>query len=71
MNADRFIGQILDHCEDVMSAPEGYIARPEIMEGIRSLPFKDYIIFYTIQADTVRIERILHGSRDYRADDFE
>jgi toxin ParE1/3/4 len=34
---------------------------------LRSLPFRRYVIFYTLGADSVRIERVLHGARDVAA----
>lgn len=71
VNADKFIEKILDRCDDILSAPEGYLARSEIMDGLRSVAFKDYMIFYTFEVEVVRIERILHGSRDYLKGEFE
>lgn len=77
-NADNFVNALLDYCLDIKHAPEGYTARPELGANIRSLPFKAYMIFYTpsdtqfyTPSDThIRIERILHGSRDYLSGKF-
>ena len=69
-NADDFINALLDYCLDIKHAPEGYTARPELGANIRSLPFKAYMIFYTPSDTHIRIERILHGSRDYLSGKF-
>ncbi|WP_245469990.1 type II toxin-antitoxin system RelE/ParE family toxin [Mesorhizobium sp. M2C.T.Ca.TU.002.02.1.1] len=34
------------------------------LRGLRSVAFQKYVIFYTVEGDDVRVERILHGSRD-------
>ncbi len=38
--------------------------RKEIREELRSLAKDDYVIFYRVLNDHVRIVRVLHGSRD-------
>ena len=38
--------------------------RNEIKKGLRSIPKENHILFYRIIKNTVRIVRILHGSRD-------
>jgi toxin ParE1/3/4 len=38
--------------------------RPELGQAIRSVLFGRYVIFYTAHPDEIRIERLLHGSRD-------
>ena len=44
--------------------------RPDIREGIRVFPHGNYLIFYTVHDDLVRIERFMHGARDIGVDDF-
>jgi toxin ParE1/3/4 len=70
MNATDFIMQLLDRCDDIINAPEGYRARPDIKEGLRSVAYKSYLIFYTFDEIVIRIERVLRGSQDYVAFDF-
>lgn len=36
-------------------------------KGYRYLVVKDYLVFYTVQGDTVRIHRILYGRSDYQS----
>ncbi|MBL8548923.1 MAG: type II toxin-antitoxin system RelE/ParE family toxin [Hyphomonadaceae bacterium] len=39
--------------------------RSELRQGLRSVPFKSYVIFFAYPADgTFEVSRILHGSRD-------
>jgi len=40
------------------------VRREELGEGLRAMPFERYMIYYTQLDETVRIERVLHGSRD-------
>lgn len=70
VNAAQFVDKLIDRCLSVSDAPEGYITRPELGENIRSVAFQNYMIFYTTGGDRVRIERILHGSRDYLSGGF-
>lgn len=42
--------------------------RPELGEGVRSIPHGSYLIFYRVLAPNLRIERILHGARDIGTD---
>lgn len=69
--ATDFILEILDRCDSIVDAPKGYIRRDELAENIRSVAFRAYLIFYSVLDDDVRIERIIHASRDYLSDDFE
>lgn len=62
--AESFVGEIEQRCAGLQSFPGMGRARPEIMPGLRSLPHGHYVIFYTAGAQSVRIERILHGARD-------
>ena len=46
-------------------------ARPDLGDGIRLMPHGNYLIFYSVHDDAVRIERVMHGARDITADDFK
>ncbi len=45
--------------------------RSELREGLRSFSVYRYIVFYRPLADGVKVIRILHGSRDLDAVDFD
>nr|WP_245463178.1 MULTISPECIES: type II toxin-antitoxin system RelE/ParE family toxin [unclassified Mesorhizobium] len=47
-----------------LGAPRGGAPRSELWPALRSVAFQRYVIFYTVEDDDVRVERILHGSRD-------
>lgn len=64
--AHRLIAGLRSRCEKLADAPRSGTFRPELWIGLRSIPFRRYVVFYTVQDDDVRIERILHGSRDIR-----
>jgi len=65
--AYRFIGELRIRCNRLAEMPRAGVPRPELWIGLRSVPFRRYIVFYTVTDDDVRIERILHGSRDIQA----
>jgi len=61
----RFISELRLRLAKISDAPRGGARRPELWEGLRSIPFHRYVIFYSVtSSDDVRIERVLHGSRD-------
>lgn len=62
--ADRFEEELLQHAHKIARAPFAYVARLDLSPGLRSCAHGAYVIFFTINADSVRIERILHGARD-------
>jgi toxin ParE1/3/4 len=35
--------------------------------GVRRRPYRDYLIFYRVVADTVEVLHVLHGAQDYEA----
>lgn len=69
-NASAFVNELIDRSLEIALAPEGYIERPELGFGVRSVAFHKYMIFYTAEKTFIRIERILHGSRDYTNSNF-
>jgi toxin ParE1/3/4 len=62
--AISFIQEIKERCFNVSEMPESAPLREKLGEGIRMVPFGRYLIFYTIDREGVRIERILHGARN-------
>ncbi len=51
--------------------PEMGRARPELADGLRSIPTRTpYIVFYITDADRLLVVRILHHARDIDADYF-
>ncbi len=49
---------------DIANQPLLYRLRPELGVDARLAPVGQYVILFRIRKDTVRIERVVHGSRD-------
>lgn len=62
--AHQFEDELLERAQKISLTPFGYVERPEIREGLRSCAHGAYVIFFTVDEQGVRIERILHGARD-------
>ena len=62
--ARRLIAALRVRCDTILDAPRGGAPRFELWPGLRSVAFQRYVVFYTVESDDVRVERILHGSRD-------
>jgi toxin ParE1/3/4 len=65
--AVAFINALRLRCEKISVAPKSGVARPELGENVRSIPFGNYLIFYQLEDHAIRIERVLHGARDIGA----
>jgi toxin ParE1/3/4 len=68
--AASFVAELLAHCQRLADHPEAYPARPELGEGLRSCVHQRYVIFFSVTPERLRIERILHGSRDITDESF-
>jgi len=62
--AEAVINEILETAETLAVRPTRLRLRNELSSGLRGLSAGNYMIFYHIDGDVVRIVRILHGSRD-------
>lgn len=62
-----YIKEIEARCLRLGTAPRSGVMREDLVQDMRSVPFGAYLIFYSIQAGEVRIERILHGARNLKA----
>ena len=62
-----FIRQIREQCAKITAMPLASPLRHEFGEGIRMAAFGHYLIFYTVDAESIRIERVLHGARNIPA----
>ena len=65
--AVTFVREIRDRCNAIAGAPEAAPLREDIAPGIRMQVHGKYLVFYRIQTDAIRIERILHGAQDIEA----
>ncbi len=62
-----FVDELQASCERLLEYPQSGTPRSEIREGLRSKPHGSYVIFYDVEPQVVRIQRILHGARDIGA----
>lgn len=62
--AFSFIVELRARCEKIEAMPLAAPLRPELGEGFRMVVFGNYLIFYRVLSEAIRIERILHGSRN-------
>ncbi|MDO8296126.1 MAG: type II toxin-antitoxin system RelE/ParE family toxin [Caulobacter sp.] len=69
--AIRFIAEIRATCEKLADAPFGHELQPQLQAGIRRAVHGRYLIFYSVNPDLIRVERILHGARDLKEDLFD
>ena len=62
-----FIRELRSQCQRISKTPQGYRLRDDLGVGIRSCAYGNYVIFFVIETDALRIVRILHGARDIPA----
>lgn len=66
-NARRFVGKLMEQCQRIGHAPLGYTSREDLAVDLRMASMGNYVIFFRVVDGTVRIERVLHGARDFPA----
>lgn len=66
-NADRFLDLIQEKCELIADFPSLGESCAELVDGLRSFPVGNYLIFYFPLEDGADIVRVMHGSRDVNA----
>ena len=66
-NARRFVAKLRDQCRRIGRAPLGYVSREDLAPALRMATVGNYIVFFRILEDMVRIERVLHGARNLPA----
>lgn len=66
--AVSFIQEIRVKFRDIQRAPLLYQLRPDIGEPARMATVGHYAILFRLTGDAVRIERVVHGSRDLPGD---
>ncbi len=62
--ADRFHDALNKTFQRLAQHPQLGRARPELDRELRSLPHRQYVIYYRPTARGVEIVRVLHGARD-------
>jgi toxin ParE1/3/4 len=62
--AESFVDELLERGQRLLNMPTAYRARPELALGLRSCVHGRYILFFRVTDTGIRIERIMHSSRD-------
>ena len=70
-SAIRFIADLRATCEKLADAPLGYEVQLQLDPSIRRAVHGRYLVFYSVNPDRVRVERILHAARDLKDDLFD
>lgn len=64
--------ELVDRIDQRIRAFEEYPfrgpARDDLLSGLRYLIEGEYLIFYIVEAERVRVLRVLHGRRDLRSE---
>jgi toxin ParE1/3/4 len=62
--AASFIDELISRFARIAERPRTFRARDELMPGLRSAAHGNYLIFFRIEGNLVKIIRVLHGARD-------
>ncbi len=62
--AGRLLRDLRARMKEIAKHPEMYRLRPELGTEARLAIVGQYVILFRIRKDSVRIERVAHGSRD-------
>jgi plasmid stabilization system protein ParE len=63
-HAVRMLRLLRARMSEIAKQPESYQLRPEIGAEARLATVGSYVILFRIRQNSVRIERVVHGSRD-------
>jgi toxin ParE1/3/4 len=64
--AKSFVQEMRARCASLVHHPWQGRPAPGIHEGVRTLTYRGYLIFYRIEND-IEIDRVIHGARDLPA----
>lgn len=62
-----FVQELRTRSELIVANPYAFPAREELAEGLRVMVYGAYLVFFRVREKEIRVERILHGSRDLPA----
>jgi toxin ParE1/3/4 len=66
-NPDRaasFVYELEDACQRIADNPEAYPLRSDLAPDIRMAVHTNYLIFFRVLSNEIRVERVLHGARN-------
>jgi toxin ParE1/3/4 len=65
--ADRFIREVVAKVRSLRNLPIRQRLRRELAAELRAVSVGNYLVFYRVDGDLVRIVRVLHSSRNITA----
>ena len=65
--AVTFIEALTAQCRRLTEQPAAAPLRPELGDGVRMTLFGAYLVFYSFDADELRVIRVVHGARNWSA----
>ena len=64
LRAGTFVDDIQKHCLLLAEKPKAFPLRQEFGAGVRVAVHGNYLIFFRILPQEIRVDRILHGARN-------
>jgi toxin ParE1/3/4 len=61
--AISFVDDLLDVCNRIATRPQAFRRRDDLAHGLRQAVHGRYLILFTLGAEGVVIERVVHGAR--------
>lgn len=61
--AASFVDHLIQRCQSLANAPEGYGLKPSFGPGVRGVTIPPYIILYRIRERDILILGVRHGAR--------
>ena len=62
--AQTFVDELVACCRQLATMPRAFPLVPHLKAaGLRRRPYRDYVILYRIEDETVQVLRVLHGAR--------
>jgi toxin ParE1/3/4 len=65
--AVSFIEALSEKCRRLTEQPAAAPLRAELGQGVRMIRFGRYLVFYSFDADELRIIRVVHSARNWSA----
>lgn len=65
--ATRMVARIAHVTDRLINFPLSARPRPDVGEGVRSLPVGSYTVYYRVEGERVLILRVIHAARDVGA----
>jgi toxin ParE1/3/4 len=68
--ADKYLDGLRKRALELPKLPDLGRKRDEILPGVRSLLFRNHLIFYRVEISAIQVLRILHGNMDLKQVDY-